>query len=132
MADLVYLDASAIVKLVVEEAESSALRRFLRDRPQRVASALALVEVHLAAARRVPALPPERVREVLARLTLIPVAQPILETAAGFEDRHIRALDAIHLATAASLGDDLAALIAYDHRLLDAGSASGLRTEHPT
>jgi uncharacterized protein len=132
VADLLYLDASAIVKLVVEEPESPALRQALRGRPRRVSSALALVEVRLAAARRAPAPPPERVREILAGLTLIPVDHSVLEAAAGPHGTHVRALDAIHLATARSLGDDLASLIGYDRRLLTAADASGLPTEQPT
>ena len=54
MAGLVYLDASAIVKLVVEESESQALRAALRNRPDRVSSAISLVEVRLAAEHTVP------------------------------------------------------------------------------
>lgn len=131
MAGLVYLDASAIVKLVVEELESPALRDALRDRPRRVSSALALVEVQLAAARRVPELPTGRAETVLAGLTLIPIDQPTLEAAAGLGAYRIRALDAIHLATAGSLGDTLESFIAYDHRLLTAAAATGLPTEHP-
>lgn len=131
MDALLYLDASAIVKLVVEEPESPALRQALRGRPQRVSSALALVEVHLAAARRTLPPPSERVRVVLAGLTLIPIDQPVLEYAAGLRDSRLRALDAIHLATAHSLGEDLASLLAYDSRLLAAADAQGLRTERP-
>ena len=66
MPGLTYLDASAIVKLVVEEEESTALRGALRDRPRRVCSAVAFVEVHLAAARRSPA-PPASSQVVDAR-----------------------------------------------------------------
>ena len=131
MAGLIYLDASAIVKLVVEEGESPALRDALRDRPRRVSSALALVEVHLAAGRRVPAPPPGRVDTILAGLALIPVDQPTLERAAGLGAYGVRALDAIHLASAKSLGEDLESFIAYDQRLLAAAEASGLRTERP-
>ncbi len=54
MAGLVYLDASAIVKLVVEESESQALRAALRNRPDRVSSALSLVEVRPADEHTVP------------------------------------------------------------------------------
>ena len=42
---LVYLDASALVKLVVAEAETAALRTYLADRPRRATSVLAQVEV---------------------------------------------------------------------------------------
>ena len=127
MAGLIYLDASAIVKLVVEELESPALR----DRPRRVSSALALVEVHLAAARRSPAPPSGRVCTILAGLTLIPVDQPALESAAGLGEYGLRALDAVHLATARSLDEDLDCFIAYDQRLLGAAETSGLSIEEP-
>lgn len=131
MAGLAYLDASAIVKLVVEEAESAALRGALRERPRRVTSALALVEVQLAADRRAPAPPPDRVRTILAGLALIPLDQLVLERAAGLGEHRVRALDAIHLATAQSLQDDLETFIAYDQRLLAAAHAAGLSIEDP-
>lgn len=131
-AGLTYVDASAIVKLVVEETESAALRSAMRDRPQRVSSALALVEVQLAAARRSPAVPLGRVDTILAGFALIPVDQPTLEGAARLgAEFGTRTLDAIHLATARSLGDDLESFIAYDQRLLDAARACELRTEQP-
>jgi predicted nucleic acid-binding protein len=132
VAGLVYLDASALVKLVVEERESRALRNALRDRSARVSSALVIVEVHLAAARRSPAPPQGRVDTILAGLSLIPVDQPTLERAAGLREYGVRALDAIHLATALSLGEDLESLIAYDVRLLAAAHAGGLPTEQPS
>lgn len=131
MAGLTYLDASAIVKLVVDEGDSPALRDALLDRPHRVSSALALVEVHLAATRRVPPPPPGRVGTILAGFALIPIDQPTLERAAGLGAYGVRALDAIHLASAQSLGADLESLIAYDQRLLAAAQANGLRTEQP-
>ncbi len=131
MPGLLYLDSSAIVKLVVDEAESGALRRALRGRPQRVSSALALVEVHLAAARRTPSPPPARVDTILAGLALIPVDHATLEDAARLGPLGVRALDAIHLATARSLGEDLGSIVAYDQRLLAAAQASGLRVEQP-
>ncbi|MEJ7716506.1 MAG: type II toxin-antitoxin system VapC family toxin [Thermoleophilaceae bacterium] len=131
MPGLVYLDASAIVKLVVEETESRALRTALRGRDRRISSALALVEVHLAAGRRVPPPPPDRVDTVLARFTLIPVDHPTLESAARLGRAGLRTLDAVHLATAHSLGGDLNALIAYDERLLTAARHAGLPVEEP-
>jgi uncharacterized protein len=131
MAAFVYLDSSAIVKLVLEEAESLSLRDALRSHPQRVSSALAMVEVHLAAARRAPAPSRERVNTILAGLSLISVDQRVLESAARPGGTRLRALDAIHLATAATLGKDLHALIAYDQRMLGAARAAGLPTERP-
>ncbi len=131
MVQLLYLGSSAIVKLLIKERESPALRRALQGRPQRISSALAQVEGHLAAARREPAPTPERVGRILAGLTLVPVDQPVLEHAASLHDPHLRALDAIHLSTAHSLGRDLGSLIAYDSGLLAAAQASGLPIEKP-
>jgi predicted nucleic acid-binding protein len=131
VAGLIYLDASAIVKLVVDEAETFALRTALRGWPQRVSSALALVEVHLAADRRIPRPPRGRVDTILAGLALLPIDQAILEEATRLGPLGVRALDAIHLSTAQSLGEDLEAFIAYDQRLLAAADASGLRVEQP-
>jgi hypothetical protein len=78
VSGLLFLDASAIVKLVVDEAESEALR----GRPARMSSTLAIVEVRLAAARRTPTPPPGRVDTILAGLALIPIDQATLEDAA--------------------------------------------------
>ena len=132
MTGLVYLDASAIVKLVVEESESAPLRAALAGRPARVSSALALVEVHLAAARRSPAPPPERVEAVLAGITLLPVDLAVLRAAAGLRAANVRALDAVHLATARSVSAELDALVAYDRRLLAAATAAALPVEQPS
>jgi predicted nucleic acid-binding protein len=131
VAELVYLDASAIVKLVVEEPESQALREAIRSRTQRVSSGIALVEVTLAAERRTPAPPAARVRAILAGVTLIPPGYEVLESASRLGQLGLRALDAIHLATALSLNDDLIALVAYDRRLIDAARAQGLSAEEP-
>jgi predicted nucleic acid-binding protein len=42
---MIYLDSSAIVKLVVRERESTALRRFLRSYRDRISCSLAGTEV---------------------------------------------------------------------------------------
>ena len=125
-----YLDASAIVKLVVAEPESAALRRYLRRRRTRVSSALAKAEV----ARALlplgePAL--RRGQEVLARLELIRVSDRILAAAGLLLPAELRTLDAIHLATAQHLGSDLARLVTYDERLTAAAAATGCPVAAP-
>lgn len=115
---LVYLDSSALVKLVVAEPESMALMEQLRAWPQRVSSTLALAELPRAlrragfgiAARR-------RAREVLGRVALVDIDRRILLTAAALEPRALRTLDAIHLATALTVREDLGAVVTYDRRL---------------
>ncbi len=115
---LVYLDSSALVKLVVREPESLALMEFLRERPDRVSSTLALAEVPRAL-RRARFGPAERrrAREILARVALVDIDRRALAAAAAMEPPALRTLDAIHLATALALREDLTALVTYDRRL---------------
>lgn len=126
----IYLDSSAIVKLAVREPESAALRRHLRRRQPWVSSALARTEVQRAL------LPggPDAVaagRRVLTSCDLIRVNDTVLNSAGAMLPAELRSLDAIHLATAARLGEDLAALVTYDERLADAARRAGLRVSSP-
>ena len=125
-AEVAYLDASAVVKLLVREAETTALRRRLKDWPHRVSSALLRVEL-LRTVRRagLPRLM-EGARRHLARIDLIRLDDDLLERAAAIEPATGRSLDAIHLATALSLGSDLAAVVTYDARMSAAAQALGL------
>jgi predicted nucleic acid-binding protein len=115
---LVYLDSSALVKLVVAEPESAALMERLQAWPQRVSSALALTELPRALARAgFGAAARRRAREVLGRVALVDVDRRILMTAATLEPRVLRTLDAIHLATALTVREDLEAVVTYDRGL---------------
>lgn len=125
-----YLDSSAIVKLVVREAESGALRRYLRRRRPLVSSALARTEV-------LRALLPAgeeaivRGRAVLQRIDLVRVNDRILTAAGLLRPPQLRSLDAIHLATAEELGDDVSALVTYDDRMVSAARELGYRIVQP-
>jgi uncharacterized protein len=128
----VYLDTSAIVKLIVDEPETGVLLSALGRWPDRVSSVIARVEVHRAlwragASRAVHG----RAAAVLAGLVLIRVDEPVLTRACAFKDSRLRALDAIHLAAALTLGDDPDAFITYDARLARAASAEHLSVRHP-
>ena len=128
----VYLDASALVKLVVREPESVALMEFLREHPDRVSSALALAEVPRALRRaRFGAAERRRAREVLARVALVDIDRRALAAAAAIEPPTVRTLDAIHLATALALHEDLAALVTYDRRLAVAAERADLPVQAP-
>ncbi|MEW6323537.1 MAG: type II toxin-antitoxin system VapC family toxin [Acidobacteriota bacterium] len=127
---MVYLDASALVKLVVAEAESGALRRYLRGRPGRASSALAKVEVIRAVrAHGAPAV--TRARQVLRRIDLIHLDDELLEDAATLDRGVLRSLDAIHLASARTLGDELEAVVTYDARMATAAERLGLQVDTP-
>jgi len=125
-----YLDSSAIVKLVIAEAESLALRQYLLQRRPLVSSALARTEV-------LRALLDEgddgatRGRAVLASLDLIRVNDRVLDDAARLLPSEVRSLDAIHLATAQQLGGDLDQIVSYDDRMLRAANWLGMRTARP-
>jgi predicted nucleic acid-binding protein len=125
-----YLDSSAIVKLAVREPESLALRRYLRRRQPLISSALARTEV-LRALLPAGDEAVTRARGVLQRIDLIRVNDRILNAAGVLRPPELRSLDAIHLATAHELGDELRALITYDDRMLTAAKHLGYRIVQP-
>jgi len=119
-----YIDSSAIVKLVVREPESAALRRYIRRKRPFVSSALARTEVN----RAVLGLGSEALKRagvVLRRIELVRVNDRVLTAAGVLRPADLRSLDAIHLATAALFGDSLRRLITYDDRLAAAAVQIG-------
>lgn len=127
----VYLDASALVKLVIGEAETEALRAYLADVPLRYSSRLAATEVRRAVRRQVERDAADRVEEVLATLRIVEFDDDLSRSAAEMGPRGLRTLDAIHLASALLVADGLRAVIAYDARLADASRAAGLEVIAP-
>lgn len=125
-----YLDASALVKLVVAEPESEPLARFLGREPRIASSEIAITEVvravRLADSRGEVA---DRARRRLEETTLVELTRDLLERAATVGPPRLRTLHAIHLATALEVAPD--ELVAYDRRLLDAAAASGLSVASP-
>lgn len=121
-----YLDSSAFVKLIVVEAESAALRqRLAATEARRTSSALLRTE----ALRAVRHLGPEALtlaREATRRVDLIAIDDRILDAAGLLDPGIVRTLDAIHLATALALGDDLEAIVTYDQRTIDGARLMGL------
>lgn len=125
-----YVDSSALVKLVIEETESSELEHHVGDEVALATSRIALVEVPRAT--RI-ANPSEKVQQETTRLLdaclLVDVNDRVLKDAAALASRTVRALDAVHLATALYIDAD--ELVAYDRRLVDAAAAQGLSTASP-
>ncbi len=133
---LLYADASALVKLVREEAESAALRAYLAGAAL-ASSELVLTEIPRAIHRAVaadPLLPRdlllERVGELVDALALCPLDRALLAGAGAISAPALRALDAIHVASAASLGA-AEAFVTYDERQAAAARLAGLRTIAP-
>lgn len=126
-----YLDSSAFVKVVVEESESPALRAYLAaSGARRVSSALLRAEV-LRAVRHLGPDALATVREGLRRVDLVGIDDRILDSAGTLEPQLLRTLDAIHLATALAVGDDLDSVVTYDERMVAAARLIGLTTATP-
>ena len=125
-----YVDASALVKLVIPEEESAALRDELGRWPRLKSSALVRTEVVRAAAT-VSRKARDVALELVESIDLIGVDQEILDEAARLEPPGLRSLDAIHLASALSLGQGLGVVVTYDRRLEEGARLSGLRVLAP-
>jgi predicted nucleic acid-binding protein len=128
---VLYLDSSAIIKLVFEEPETSSLSDFLRDWPTRASSTIAGVEVLRTTALVGDGLATRHARAILARVHLVRPDDGLLAAAARVEPSSLRALDAIHLATALSLSHDLGGMVVYDRRLAEAARGAGLTVWSP-
>ncbi|MGH3342270.1 MAG: type II toxin-antitoxin system VapC family toxin [Carbonactinosporaceae bacterium] len=130
---MIYVDSSALVKLVLSERESAALEHWIDERADvpHVSSELVQVEVPRAVMRAAP-VALLHAREVLDRVGGVSLSPRILETAATLQPPALRSLDAVHLASALLLRRDLTAFVAYDDRLLAAAKALGLPVEQPT
>ena len=127
---VVYLDSSAIVKLVVLEPESEALTGHLRAHPLRVSCALARVEV-IRAVRDHGQAAIHRARRLLANVSLVAVDGVLLDEAAALPGETLRSLDAIHIAAARALGAGLAEVLTYDRRMAEAAGELGLPVSAP-
>ena len=130
MSGRVYLDASAAVKLVVREPESRSVREFVGDRTARVSSRLLTVEL-LRAVQRANPRSLGQARSLLAVMQFVELDEGIAGRAAALEPAGLRSLDAIHLASALELGDELDAFVTYDARQADAARALGLPVASP-
>ena len=129
MPDLLYLDASALVKLVVSEPETGTLESELASWPSRVSSVIVEVELRRAVYRERRAL--EHAEAVVESLTLVQLGEGLRRAAGQVGSPGLRSLDAIHLATALSLADDLGAFCCYDRRLSADAEAAGLTVLSP-
>jgi predicted nucleic acid-binding protein len=124
-----YVESSALAKLIVVESGSKALRGYLRGRIM-VTSALTRLEV-TRAVRKAKAQPTVGLDAVFGVLTVVEIQQEILRLASVLEPPELRSLDAIHLATALSIADELDGFVTYDRQLGRAASAAGLSVASP-
>lgn len=126
-----YIDTSALTKLVVAEAETAALRKWFAERDRDPVSCDLVRTELLRAVRRVVPDQVVRAREVLDSVTLIAVTTAIFEAAGRLDPTILRTLDAVHLAAALDIGDELEGIVTYDDRLAEAALANGVAVVSP-
>ncbi|MGQ0743291.1 MAG: PIN domain-containing protein [Acidimicrobiales bacterium] len=129
MSAVRYLDTSAAAKLVRPEQETTALRKWL------VGRRWILSDLHRAELRRAAARTGQRAtvraNGLLAEADILRLSVEIFDEAGTTTPENLRSLDALRLAAAGALGSDLAGVVAYDRRLLDAAREAGIRAESP-
>jgi uncharacterized protein len=127
---LIYVDTSALLKLLRAEVGSTEMAELVAERDDLVSSSLLAVETRRGVARNDPAWLP-RADLLLADVELVAMTDAVVESASHLPDPYLRSLDAIHLATALLLGDELDMLVTYDDRLADAARAHGIAVASP-
>jgi predicted nucleic acid-binding protein len=126
---VLFLDTSALVKLVFAEDETTSLIRFVGVQPVAV-STISRTELRRVALRL------DRTRlgecsELLRGCFEVPLPPEALDQAGLLEPAQLRSLDAIQLTAALRLGGELHAFVAYDARLVEAAQAAGLPVLSP-
>ncbi|MGH2752747.1 MAG: type II toxin-antitoxin system VapC family toxin [Actinomycetota bacterium] len=125
-----YLDFSALVKLVIDEPESAALQEFVGDWLIRMSCILARVEV-VRAVRPHGGRAVAAAEELLTELDLIALDEEVLDRAATIDPAGLRSLDAVHLAAASILRDEGFELVTYDRRMTAGARELGMSVVAP-
>ena len=132
-----YLDTSALVKLLLrDEDDAATVRGVIGSMDVVFASRIALVEgrAALAAARRAGRLTARGhatakgdLDRAIASLRIVELHAGLARAAGEVAERFgLRALDAIHLASALALGRDNTVVVTWDRGLADAAATAGL------
>lgn len=128
----IYLDTSALVKLVVQERESAALNGYLTEAANDTVFSAALARTELLrAASPHGQTAIQQARALLETIDTIALTHALLDAAGTLGPPQLRSLDAIHLAAAQRAGEDLRAILTYDRRMAAAASAIGLPVQAP-
>lgn len=128
---MIYIDTSALLRLVFPDDTTPAVGRLVDDPDvDLVSSTLIRVEARRSTLRRAPRRMP-RVDLVLDRVEVVGIDDAVIESAGRLPDTGLRSLDALHLATALLIREDVDALLTYDERLADAARAHGLAVAAP-
>ena len=129
---MIYLDTSALLKTVFAEEHSPALVAYIQDNDADgfVSSVLLTVEMRRAVQRIDPRYLPKADVE-LSRVSQVELSAAVVENASRFPDPGLRSLDAIHVATALLVRDELTAVVSYDKRMVAVAQSEGLPVVSP-
>jgi len=127
--NLAYADASALTKLVLDEADSPAARRWFIEAENVMTSVIGVIETRRAVARQLRG--SDHVESVLKAVDEIALDPLIARSAASLLPLGLRTLDAIHVASALWLGSGVQAFVTYDDRQAEAARAAGLPVLRP-
>lgn len=119
------------MKALLDESGAVALLTELANWEGYISSALLAVESIRACARR-SAEDGREARKWLEGISLLPLDDAILDRATELEPTGLRSLDALHLATALSVRDEIGVFVAYDNRLAEAAKKRGLPVAQPS
>lgn len=125
---VLYVDSSALVRLAVDEPGAEAVAALVGEAAEIVISVVALVEVRRALARVAPGYDPD---DLLDQCTVIELQADVIGRAGIVEPASLRSLDAIHVASALSVVEDLDAFVTCDQRQASAARAAGLPVQVP-
>lgn len=132
---MIYMDTSALTKLLIAEPETPELRNWLTSQIDQgdsaATSALGRVELMRTVARYGDISQADRARYLLDGLDILPLTEPMMSLAESIGPATLRSLEAIHLAAAAYFDQELTAFVTYDHRLLNGCRDIGLTTASP-
>ncbi|MDO3032228.1 type II toxin-antitoxin system VapC family toxin [Mycobacteroides abscessus] len=132
---MIYIDTSALTKLLIEEDETAELQAWLREQRGQdqyaVTSAIGRVELMRVVARQGEPGLRERALYLLDGLDILPITAAVITLAERIGPATLRSLDAIHLASASQIAGELSAVVAYDIRLLEGCRAVGFQTQSP-
>jgi uncharacterized protein len=126
----VYVDTSALGRVLLGEPEASAIERRLEAFDRRAASRLLGIELRRLASRRGRVTAGEH---LLRRIAFVPLTDEVLRDAATIDPHTVATLDAIHLATARRLAVDgeIDAIMTFDTRLAEGARHHGIDVVAP-
>ena len=132
---MIYMDTSALTKLIIAEHESDALTMWVAEQTEAheslTTSDVGRIELMRTAARLDDDEIFDHARYVANWINGASVTEEIVAGAERIGLPTLRSLDAIHLASAVSIHEQLSAFVSYDKRLLDAARAEGLTVVSP-